>query len=112
MLFIGDGCGLHIPNYRIKNNIKIYKKLTTLNNKFLNAPNGSVRCTDSYLVSKKCAQKLTKIFSQSNYIITMPIDHLLNYVNYYNKFNIYWAEPTIVTQGTQNGTYKSSHHLM
>jgi hypothetical protein len=27
-----------------------------------------------------------------------------------NNFSIYWAEPTISTQGTQNGKYKTSHN--
>ena len=37
------------------------------------------------------------------------IDWWLNDVSRHYNFNVYWAEPTIVTQGTQNGKYKSSH---
>lgn len=25
------------------------------------------------------------------------------------RLNVYWAEPTIVTQGTQNGLFQTSH---
>jgi len=42
-------------------------------------------------------------------IIKLPIDWWLNVAARYNNFKVYWAEPTIVTQGTQNGTFKTSH---
>ena len=72
--------------------------------------NGATRCTDSYFVSKKCAEKLinyiTKICKNS---INQNSDWWLNEVIRDLKLEIYWMEPTIVTQGTQNGKYNSSH---
>ena len=41
--------------------------------------------------------------------INMPSDWWLNKVIRDLKLEIYWMEPTIVTQGTQTGKYKSSH---
>ena len=102
MLFFGEGNGFHIPSYRLIPEINIYKKSVKLINKIPGSVNGSTRCTDSYVISKKCCQKILKKINSPNYIITMPIDHLLNNINYNNNFNIYWAEPTITTQGTSN----------
>ena len=41
--------------------------------------------------------------------INMASDWWLNQVIRDLKLEIYWMEPTIVTQGTQTGKYKSSH---
>jgi hypothetical protein len=105
MLFIGDGCGLHIPFKELKNNCNIYKKT---NYPTQNGGLGATRCLDSYLISKKCAQKIVEKIKIHNYIIFYPADHWLNHVIKNNNFNVYWAEPTIVTQGSENKLYKSS----
>ena len=110
MLFFGEGSGVHIPKSRISDECNIYVKSTDLINKNKDGINGSTRCADSYLISKKCCQKILEKINKPGYIISMPFDHLLNYINFYNKFNIYWAEPTLTTQGTGNGTFKSSIH--
>ena len=107
MLFIGNGCNLHIHNSRIRDGKYIYKKLI----------NPATRCTDSYLINKSCASKIidniNKYYYNSSGVkglkIDCNIDWWLNKVIRNNKFNIYWAEPTIVEQGTQNGLYESSH---
>ena len=98
MLFIGDGCKLHIEPSRLIPGKHIYKT-------------GAGRCTDSYLVSKKCAKRLHNYIKQLSYKIKIPIDWWLNKAANDNNFKLYWAEPTIVTQGTQNGTYKTSHDV-
>jgi len=103
MLFIGDGCNLHIPYNIVKNsNTNIFKKCLEP------TPwggNGATRCTDSYLISKKCA---AKIIESSNSGIDNSIDWWLNGVCRKHGFNVYWAEPTIVTQGSENGMYRPS----
>jgi GR25 family glycosyltransferase involved in LPS biosynthesis len=106
MLFIGDGCCLHIPTEMISPNITIYRKSTE---KTEWGGMGATRCTDSYLVTKKCATKILEYSKNVTEKITLPIDHWLNDVLHSIQSNIYWAEPTIVTQGTQNGLYTSSH---
>lgn len=40
--------------------------------------------------------------------ITKPVDHWMNEVFKHIDLNVYWLEPTIVTQGTQSGKFKSS----
>ena len=107
MLFFGEGQGIHIPQYRQSPGVNIYKKMTDLKNKMLGGIDGSTRCADSYIVSKKCAQKLSQVINILQ-ITSIPLDHLLNKINHLCKFNIYWAEPTLAVQGTSNGTFKTS----
>ena len=108
MLFFGEGHGVHIPSYRLEPNKTVYKKSVELINKNIGGINGSSRCADSYIVSKKCCKKILEKVNSPNYIVTMPLDHLLNHLNYNNNFNIYWSEPTLTIQGTSNGLFKSS----
>ena len=106
MLFIGNGCNLHIQNNKLIPNKFIYEK-NLEPTKW--GGNGATRCVDSYIVNKKCAIKLCEYIKNIKYKINQPIDWWLNKALRDNKFKIYWAEPTIVSQGTQNGIYKSSH---
>ena len=106
MLFIGDGCNLHIESHKLIPDKYIYEKClypTTWGG------DGAGRCVDSYLVNKKCAIKLCEYIDNLSYKIELPIDFWLNIAARDNIFKVYWAEPTIVTQGTQNGLFPSSH---
>tara|TARA_Y100000768_G_C23978627_1_gene684440 strand:- start:296 stop:994 length:699 start_codon:yes stop_codon:yes gene_type:complete len=117
MLFIGNGCNLHIPNNKIqpnkyiyfKNNIPIACQLD-IKNWNVNWGIGVARCTDSYLISKNCANKILNYFNNINIenSINHPIDFWLNDIIKILNLNIYWAEPTIISQGTQCGIFKSS----
>jgi len=106
MLFIGDGCNLHIEKHNLRPNKYIYPKC-------LHATKwggmGSSRCSDSYIISKKCSIALCNYLSNLNYKINIPSDWWLNVASRDNNFNVYWCEPTIVTQGTQIGKFASSH---
>jgi GR25 family glycosyltransferase involved in LPS biosynthesis len=93
-LFIGDGCRLHVSQNDIIPNVNVYKT------------SGS-RCTDSYIVSKKCAKKLLE-YRDSKSCTNQAIDWWLNYACKDLSLNFYWAEPTIATQGSQNGKYSPS----
>jgi len=105
MLFIGDGCGLHINNKLFIKNQFIYKK----ENSVFGKPNeGATRCLDSYLINKKTAEIIVEKLNMPNYTILVPADFWMNCVIRNNNFNVYWAEPTIVTQGSEKGVYKSS----
>jgi glycosyl transferase family 25 len=106
MLFIGDGSNLHIEKNKLIPNQNIYEKCLYPT---LWGGNGCSRCSDSYIISKKCANKLCEYINNLNYKIKLPIDWWLNVAARDNNFNVYWAEPTIVTQGTQNGLFKTSH---
>jgi GR25 family glycosyltransferase involved in LPS biosynthesis len=105
MLFIGDGCGLHISNDKIQPNVYIYSKDNLPSSKY---GLGATRCLDSYLITKKCAQKIVEKLTLPNYTILCPADHWLNHVIRNNKFNVYWSEPTIVTQGSEKKIFISS----
>lgn len=106
LFFIGDGCNLHIEPHRLVTNKNVYEKCLYPTRW---GGDGASRCTDSYLVSKKCATKMCSYINNLPYKINMPVDWFLNVIARDNNLKVYWAEPTIVTQGTQNGVFKSSH---
>ena len=106
MLFIGDGCNLHIEKNKLIPNQNIYEKCLYPTRW---GGNGASRCSDSYIISKICANKLCKYINNLNYKIELPIDWWINVAARDNNFKVYWAEPTIVTQGTQNGLFQTSH---
>ena len=106
MLFLGDGCQLHIQKHRLIPGNYIYEKCLYPTEW---GGDGAGRCTDSYLVSKKCATTLMDYVDKLTQKINLPIDWWLNIAARDNQFQVYWAEPTIVTQGTQNGCFESSH---
>ena len=107
MLFLGDGCNLHIESSKIKADQLIYKKCREPTNW---GGNGATRCLDSLIISQKCATKICNLYESIKINnINLPLDWWLNQVIRDLKLEIYWMEPTIVTQGTQTGKYKSSH---
>ena len=106
MLFIGDGCNLHIEKNKLIPNQNIYEKCLYPTRW---GGNGASRCSDSYIISKKCANKLCEYINNLNYKIELPIDWWINVAARDNNFKVYWAEPTIVTQASQNGIFKTSH---
>jgi GR25 family glycosyltransferase involved in LPS biosynthesis len=107
MLFIGDGCNLHIEQNKIIPNKNIYEKCLYPTRW---GGNGCSRCTDSYLISKKCAINLCEYINKIIKInkIKEAADFFINDAARDNNFKVYWAEPTIVKQGSQNNSFKSS----
>jgi glycosyl transferase family 25 len=106
MLFIGDGCNLHIEKHKLNPNQNIYEKCLYPTSW---GGDGASRCCDSYIISKNCANKLCEYINNLEYKIDLPIDWWINVAARDNIFKVYWAEPTIVTQGTQNGLFTTSH---
>jgi GR25 family glycosyltransferase involved in LPS biosynthesis len=106
MVYIGDGCKLHIPSDMITENEYIYRKGLEHTSW---GGYGSARCTDSYLMSKTCAIKLCNYINNIHYKINVAVDVWINIAALHTNMEVYWAEPTIVTQGTQNGMYDPSH---
>lgn len=106
MLFIGNGCNLHIERNKLIPGKFIYPKGLYPTSW---GGDGASRCTDSYLVSKKCAIKLCNYINNLSYKINQPIDWWINRAARDNNFIVYWSEPTIVSQGTQNGLFNSSY---
>ena len=105
MVFLGDGCNLHIDKHNLIPNKNIYEK-------YLHPPlwdgKNSTRCTDSYIISKKCAITFCNYINNLKNKIDSPIDWWLHYAAMDNNLKIYWAEPTIVTQGSGNGLFKKT----
>ena len=93
MCFLGDGCNLRVPKEPNKN---IYFN------------NGS-KCTDSYLISKKCAKLLVDEFDKW-YYIGLPIDITLNYFIRTYSLQNFWVEPPITSNetGKSTGLFKTS----
>ena len=105
MLFLGDGCNLHIERHKLIENKNVYEKCLYPTRW---GGDGASRCTDSYVISKKCAITMCEYIANLQQKITLPSDWWLNVAARANNLKVYWAEPTIVTQGTQIGLYASS----
>jgi GR25 family glycosyltransferase involved in LPS biosynthesis len=110
MLFIGDGCNFHIPFENRVSGCNVYERGTQPTSW---GGDGITRCTDAYVVSKKCASEITSlvnnIFIDVEPKIFKGMDWWLNKIAREKNFIVYWAEPTIVTQGSQTGLYYSSN---
>jgi GR25 family glycosyltransferase involved in LPS biosynthesis len=107
MLFLGDGCLLHIPSDQIVPGQYIYKKNVEMDKDGIG---GATRCTDSYIIHNRCAQKICDYITNMKCNITLPIDWWLNIAARDNNLDVYWCEPTIVTQGSHpnNGLFPCS----
>jgi GR25 family glycosyltransferase involved in LPS biosynthesis len=105
-LFIGDGCNLHIRKEEIQPGKYLYKKSHEPTSW---GGQGATRCADSYVLSNACAKRLCSYIDGITQKINLPIDWLLNLMLRDTDSLVYWAEPTIVTQGTQNGTFATSY---
>lgn len=93
MIFIGDGCNLHIDKNKILPECIFYKRF--LNKEY------ATRCTDSYIVSNKCSKKIINDIYNNSLKINEAVDWFLNYYFKDNQnFDIYWSEPTIISQGS------------
>lgn len=103
MLFIGDGCNLHIPRNRLLPHQYVYEKCL---HETAWGGNGATRCTDSYVIHQRCAKKLCNYVANLSKLIDLPADWWLNDAARDLSLKVYWAEPTIVTQGSQNGLFQ------
>lgn len=92
MLFVGNGCNLHM-NIEKGNIIRRPNEL------------GVTRCTDSYIITKTCAERLLQ---HVNGLLDKPVDHWMNKMGNELKLIVFWAEPTIVSQASQTGMFKSA----
>lgn len=87
--FFGTGCWLTIEGNGFVKNTKRMKS----------------KCTDSMVIKPETAKKIYEDMKEDK--AHLPIDWDLNYR--FIKLNtiVYWYEPGIVVQGSQNGTYAS-----
>ena len=61
------------------------------------------KCTDSYLITKSACQRLASTFLPFH----LCIDFEMAYHMYEHDMKVYWWEPALVTQGSENGTFRS-----
>lgn len=106
MLFIGNGADLHIRKECLIKGKNIYLKGRYPTDW---GGDGIGRCTDSYIMNKKCAINICEYIKKISYKINLPIDWWINIAARDNRYIVYWAEPTIVSQGTQTGLFPTSH---
>lgn len=107
MVFIGGCAKLHIEAHNIVNGKHIYEKgheATSWGGQ------GASRCTHGYIVNKKCAVKIVDYINKLKVTIDHQIDFWLNTAIKENAFKIYWAEPTLISQGTQIGKMNTSYN--
>ena len=99
IFYFGRGCGaLHIKrNISEKIQGAFYKK------NVFKRYNFQSRYADSYMVSKKALGKFIPPFES----FQCPIDWEMNYLQIKYEMNIYWGEPTLSSQGSSIGKYKS-----
>jgi glycosyl transferase family 25 len=109
MLFFGNGCNLHIQSNDLIPNKNIYEKGLYPTNW---GGDGCTRCIDSYVVSKKCAIKLCEYIDNIKYKINTTTDWWLNKVARDIKLKVYWAEPTIASQGSEYGMFEKCYEIL
>ena len=105
MLFIGNGCNLHIPRNHLVANQYIYANCL---HETAWGGNGAARCTDSYIIHQRCAKKLCDYAVVETKKINLSVDWWLNEAARDLVLKVYWAEPTIVSQGSQTGLFNRS----
>lgn len=89
-VFLGNGCNLRISNPDPL--VNFYEKSNPIS-----------KCTDSFVISRRACESMLM-----NCIpISLPIDFEINNVAKCQNLNGYWIEPPLITQGSQNGLYRS-----
>ena len=102
-LFLGEGCG--IKEHRVKP-----ERLLPYQNTYLMEEFNKTKCTDSYIISRQCANNLVNYLSNMRYKINEPIDWWLNKpLREIPNTDVYWCEPTLAKQGTITGLFHSSY---
>jgi len=93
VIFMGCCGGLRVPQSYIKKDKVAYQ---------VNHP--ASRGGDSYLLKKEAAEKIYETIKPFNTVS----DWELSYQFYLHDMKVYWWEPPLVIQGSQNGLYKST----
>jgi GR25 family glycosyltransferase involved in LPS biosynthesis len=107
LLFLGDGCGFHIPAELQVPGKSVHPKSHEATSW---GGAGATRCTDSYVMTPRAARELRDDFFASGRKIGQPIDWWMNDAIRRRALAVYWAEPTFVTQGSQSNLYGSSYN--
>lgn len=100
--FIGRGINLYVPEDHRVSGKYVYLKS---NEKDHWGVQGSSRCTESYIITKRASKKICDTKMQH---IDLPIDFILNDMFRLYDMEVYWAEPALVQQGTVWGIFPST----
>ena len=93
VISLGNAANMYTPKKALKDGVYLYKNIEN-------------RAADSYLISKEAVIKRLKWLNENT--TKLPADHMYNFIDNEVENNIYWLEPTIITQGSQAGLFKSS----
>jgi GR25 family glycosyltransferase involved in LPS biosynthesis len=102
--FIGNGSNLHMESDKIVPGKYVYWKCVEQTDW---GGFGATRATDSYVISKKGAEKLCKYVDSLTGLIPKPLDHWLNDVFRDINAEVYWSEPNIIVPGSSFGMFPS-----
>jgi hypothetical protein len=107
LLFLGDGCGFHIPAELQVPGKSVHPKGREATS---SGGAGATRCTDSYVMTpprggRGFATSSSHLAGRS----TSPSSWWMNDAIRRCALEVYWAEPTFVTQGSQTALYGSSY---
>jgi hypothetical protein len=94
VLFIGQGGGKRIPKERLQEGVFWYKK-----------DHPADRCADSVILKKEAAKKIYD--HMNHHKICFNPDPELGFWMKVLNMNVYWLEPPIVVQGSQNGLFET-----
>ena len=89
IVFSGECCGLHA---NIEPNKILYESTS--------------RGTCMYILNKGVCKKINDIFNIEQQI-NKSIDHWFNDIQPKYNLKYYWSEPTLVSQGSETGVFKS-----
>lgn len=93
VISLGNAANMYTPKKELKEGKFLYENIEN-------------RAADSYLISKEAVIKRLKWLNENT--TKLPADHMYNFIDNEVGNNIYWLEPTIVTQGSQAGLFTSS----
>jgi len=125
ILFYGNGFknSMNVPKSIIKKNINVYLKGNNGIGKWSpevkdigwSICSGSSRCSDCYIIKNITAQKILNYVDEIKINkkpkISHPSDLWMNILFRNLELKVYWSEPSICTQGTENGMFKSSQKI-
>lgn len=114
MLFLGDGNyvpllgGYHIPFWRrLFSTTNVYLKSNADTGfRGLWGTSGATRGMDSYVMRRRAAQKIVAAFDAER-LVEHTIGLYVNELARRLELRVYWAEPTIVSQGSTHGRFRS-----
>lgn len=85
------------------NGINLIPENITPDNNFYVKSHPASKCSDSIFLTKKALMDLNKTW----FPFSLGSDFELSYHHVLHQHKVYWWYPTLIIQGSQNGTYKS-----